>query len=240
MPDVTAALDPRRLRAVIVDVDGTLYRQGPLRRAMLWRLLRAHLRAPQAGVVTLRALGAYRRAQETLRERGDNVGDLGAAQIRLACRTSGVPEDHVAACVARWFESEPLAAVARCRRAGVADFLRAARGRGLRLGVFSDYPPAPKLAALGLAALFDVAMHAQHPDVRRFKPHPRGLEVTARRLGVDPEQAVYVGDRPDTDAVAARAAGMACAILGGGRPRPGEAWMRVADYRALSHVLLTA
>ncbi len=236
----TPALDARRLRAVIVDVDGTLYHQGRVRRAMLWRLVCAHLGAPRAGVVTLRALQAYRVAQEALRDEREDVADLAAAQIRLACRQSGVAEDHVAACVARWIESEPLVFVARCRREGVADFLRVAKDRGLRLGVFSDYPPAAKLAALGLAGLFDVALCAQDPDVRRFKPHPRGLEVTARQLGVDPEQTVYIGDRPDTDAVAARAAGMACAIIGARRPRRGEAWLAVAGYPALSEAILTA
>jgi HAD superfamily hydrolase (TIGR01509 family) len=235
--DVTSALDARRLRAVIVDVDGTLYRQGPVRRAMLWRLVRAYLGAPRAGIVSLRALRAYRRAQEALREGREEIPDLAAAQIQHACRASGVPGERIAACVARWIEDEPLALVARCRRDGVADFLRAAKGRGLRLGVFSDYPPAQKLAALGLAGLFDVAVCAQDPEVRRFKPHPRGLVVTARHLGVDPAQAVYIGDRPDTDAVAARAAGMACAILGGRRPRTGEAWTPVAGYPALAEAI---
>lgn len=240
MSGLPLALDVRRLRAVIVDVDGTLYRQGPLRRAMLWRLLRAHLTAPGAGVRTLRALRAYRRAQEALRERRGDVSDLAFAQIEHACRASGVPARELGACVARWMESEPLGLVAACRRDGVVEFLRAARGRGLRLGVFSDYPPGPKLVALGVAGLFDVVVSAQDPEVRRFKPHPRGLEVTARLLGVEPGQAVYIGDRPETDAVAARAAGMACAILGGRTPGRDEGWLPIAGYPALSATLLAA
>jgi FMN phosphatase YigB (HAD superfamily) len=237
---VTAALDVRRLRAVILDVDGTLYRQGPVRRGMLWRLLRAHVAAPRAGMLTMRTLQAYRRAQEVLREASDVLPDLAAAQVRVACRACGVPEEHVATCVARWIESAPLGLVARSRYRGVAEFLCGARARGLRLGVFSDYPPGPKLEALGLADLFDVAVCAQDAEVGRLKPHPRGLEVTARQLGVDPRQAMYVGDRPETDAVAASAAGMACAILGRRRPRPDEAWLPVAGYRALSDAILAA
>jgi hypothetical protein len=50
---------------------------------------------------------------------------------------------------------------------------------------------------------------------------------------------VYIGDRPDTDAVAARAAGMACAIVGGrASRRDDEGWLRVAGYPALSRALL--
>src|ERR1019366_2113221 len=33
-------VDPRLLQAIVFDVDGTLYRQGGLRRAMVFRLLR--------------------------------------------------------------------------------------------------------------------------------------------------------------------------------------------------------
>ena len=37
-------------RAVLFDVDGTLYRQGPVRRAMMTQLVRAYLSKPSAGV----------------------------------------------------------------------------------------------------------------------------------------------------------------------------------------------
>jgi putative hydrolase of the HAD superfamily len=235
---VTAALDVRRLRAVILDVDGTLYHQGPVRRGMLWRLVRAHVGAPRVGMLTMRALRAYRHAQEMLRTAVADTPDLASEQIRVACRACGVSEERVAACVARWIDTEPLGLVGRSRRDGVAEFLRAARDRGFRLGVFSDYPPGPKLEALGLAGLVDVMVCAQDAEVGRFKPHPRGLEVTARQLGVDPKHAIYVGDRPETDAAAALAAGMACAILGDRRPRAGEAWLPVPGYRALSDVIL--
>jgi len=235
---VTAALDVRRLRAVILDVDGTLYHQGPVRRGMFWRLVRAHIGAPRVGIHTMRALRAYRHAQETLRTAAADTPDLASAQLRLACRACGVAEERVAACVARWIDTEPLGLVARSRRDGVAEFLRAARGRGLRLGVFSDYPPGPKLEALDVAGLVDVMVCAQDVEVCRFKPHPRGLEVTARQLGVDPKHAMYVGDRPETDAAAAAAAGMTCAIVGGRRPRMGEAWLSVSGYRALSDAIV--
>ena len=38
------------IRAVLLDLDGTLYRQSPVRRAMLARLARAHWRQPSSGV----------------------------------------------------------------------------------------------------------------------------------------------------------------------------------------------
>ena len=48
------------LAAVIFDVDGTLYDQPPLRRAMAIRLMRCVAREPFTGSRTIRVLRAYR------------------------------------------------------------------------------------------------------------------------------------------------------------------------------------
>ena len=55
------------LKAIIFDVDGTLYTQAPLRRAMALRLMRHALAHPVAGSEAVRALRAFRQAQEHLR-----------------------------------------------------------------------------------------------------------------------------------------------------------------------------
>lgn len=47
-------------------------------------------------------------------------------------------------------------------------------------------------------------------EVRRNKPHPEGLLAAVARLGVNPQEVVYVGDS-NGDIQAARAAGMRCA-----------------------------
>ena len=55
--------------AVILDVDGTMYAQRPVRLGMLLRLSAHTLRHPWEGLACARALGAYRRAQEQLLSR---------------------------------------------------------------------------------------------------------------------------------------------------------------------------
>ena len=88
-----------------------------------------------------------------------------------------------------------------------------ARKQGLRLGVFSDYPANDKLRAMGVLDLFDAVVTAQDPEVQRFKPHPRGIEVAMDRLGVSNREAIYIGDRADVDAEAADRAGVSCVIV---------------------------
>jgi HAD superfamily hydrolase (TIGR01509 family) len=135
-------------------------------------------------------------------------------------------------------EKEPLALLQRFVDPALRAFLRAARTRGVRLGVFSDYPAATKLHAMGLTEFFDVVVAAQDAGVNRFKPHPSGLLEALRRLDAAPDRALYVGDRHEVDGAAARAAGVPCIIVGR-RPRPvaSEGWIAVSDYAAL-HAML--
>jgi HAD superfamily hydrolase (TIGR01509 family) len=225
------------LKVIVLDVDGTLYRQGPLRRAMLMRLLTAHMLRPGAGWRTFLALRAYRRAQEHLRE--DASGDVAAAQLRLACEHSRLDEASVSACVERWMEREPLSLLGRYVQPGLIEFLEACRARGLRLATLSDYPADAKLEALGITRYFDVNLCAQAPEIGVFKPNPRGLQVVLDRLGATASEAVYVGDRADVDAAAASAAGVACAILTDRTPRPAAySYFAAASYAHLGDLLL--
>jgi FMN phosphatase YigB (HAD superfamily) len=227
-----------RLTSLVFDVDGTLYRQSALRRAMLMRLVREAVAKPASSVAIFRALRAYRHAQELLR--GTEVdGALAGAQIRLAAERSGQPEHVIAPIVARWMEEEPLPLLDRFVEPALRTLLAEARSRGLRLGIFSDYPATAKLEAMRLSEFFDVVVSAQDPAVNRFKPHPLGLVEALRRLGVEPGGALYVGDRHDVDASIARAAGVRCVIVG----RPSEApngALCVTDYGQLHSMLFSS
>lgn len=205
--------DGGRLKALIFDVDGTLYEQAPVRRAMLSRLVRTHLTSPVQGLFIFRALQAYRNAQEVLRTTGHESDDIASAQLLLAAKQVGAHVDIISSSVARWMEQEPLPAVARAVRKGIIEFLREAKRYGLQLAVYSDYPADRKLVALGMAEFFDVVVTAQDPEIQRFKPDPTGLEVTLQRLGVRNDEAIYIGDRPEVDAIAAARAGVRHFIL---------------------------
>ena len=219
---------------IVFDVDGTMYRQAPVRRAMLIQLARATLRSPRAGLRAIRTVAAYRWAQEAARAAAARPGEQASArQLRLAAERCGLPASEVSTTIAHWMEAEPLKILARHRFAGLREFLDDCRTRGIRLGVLSDYPCRDKLAALGVADLFDVVVSAFDPDVGVFKPDPAGIHVALARLGVAPGDAMFVGDRPEVDAAAAAAAGVRAVIVGGAAPSPAGAWMSVPDYGVL-------
>lgn len=68
------------------------------------------------------------------------------------------------------------------------------------------------IALAGISGLLDTVV--VYEDTERHKPDPEPLLLAARRLGVGPGEAAYVGDF-DTDVAAARAAGMVAVGIGG-------------------------
>jgi len=206
-------LSPQGLRAVVFDLDGTLYLQPPLRRRMLVELALAPLSGPLRALRTTRLLKAFREEREHLRELGQPPEALAALQFERPAARVGASAGEVRAAVEDWMFSRPLRHLAPCARPALAESLRRLRGAGLKLGVFSDYPVAQKLAALGVADLFPVQFDATDPRVNAFKPHPAGFSASAAALGVAPAEVLYVGDRLDVDVGGAHAAGMHAAWL---------------------------
>jgi HAD superfamily hydrolase (TIGR01509 family) len=90
--------------------------------------------------------------------------------------------------------------------------LESLRGRGFRLAVVANHWPEPAWAVrgeierLGVAERVDAIVLAGDVGVR--KPHPEIFEQALRGLGVDPFDAVFVGDRLDEDVQGAGNLGM--------------------------------
>lgn len=237
------------LRAVVFDLDGTLYRQPPLRRRMLVELALAPLAGPTRAWRATRLLRAFRAERERLRELGHPEEPLAQLQYERPAGRLRVDAGELARTVADWMFERPLRHLAPCARPGLRESLERLHAAGLRLGVFSDYPVAAKLAALGVDGYFHVALDATDPDVNAFKPHPRGFEVAAARLGVAPDEALYVGDRRDVDVAGAHAARMHAAWIGRRAARsapgsrtapPGLSFLVYAELQELVDAVLAA
>lgn len=226
-----------QIKGLVFDLDGTLYRQEPVRRVMAWRILRAHLFHPLRGIRTVQMLRAYRHAQETLRLTHVS-GDPCTQQIRMAARECNMLEFEVELCVRHW-NNQALDLLSPALRPGVVEVLQLARKKGMLLGVLSDYPAEDKLSAMALRDYFDIVVSAGDPKVRRLKPDSRGLEVVLGRLGLEKHEVMYIGDRPLVDGCAAVSAGMPCAILASSHFRPGP-WWRIENFYDIRHALLNS
>ncbi|MFK4873559.1 HAD family hydrolase [Novosphingobium sp. ZW T3_23] len=191
-----------KVRLVVFDLDGTLYDQPPLRRAMALELVRHSLR--RRSLRTAEILRAYRRIREMLGTvQGD---DFTNEQFSLTARRRGCSEGEVRALVEEWIERRPLVHLPRYKAQGIDDLFSALRATGRRIAVWSDYPVQAKLAALGLKA--DHVICSGDRAVGRLKPHPAGLEALLEQAGVTAEETLVIGDRADRDAAGAAAIGV--------------------------------
>lgn len=90
-----------------------------------------------------------------------------------------------------------------------AEILAQLRHQGLRLAIVTNGLTSLQSAAiqaLGIEGLFDVIVISETAGVR--KPDRRIFDLTLDRLGVEPSQAVFVGDHPETDIRGAQEAGI--------------------------------
>ncbi len=204
------------VNAVLWDLDGTLYHQAPLRRRMLMELAWTPLTRGLGARRILRRLRSFRRVREELRERGRPEESLERLQYAEPARRIGEDPEAVEATVAEWMYERPLRHLRRTRRGGIEELLSEFSRRGLRLGIFSDYPAEAKLAALGLEGRFKPVLCATDRAINAFKPHPAGFLAACEAWGLEPGAVLYVGDREDVDGVGARNAGMRTYILGPG------------------------
>jgi putative hydrolase of the HAD superfamily len=186
------------IRAVLFDLDDTLYDQ----RAWLagaWQAVAGAAAAFGVAPVELAAALAEIAAEGSDRGR---IIDRALERVRAA----GVPVEPLVQAF-RSHAPERLAAYP-----GVPAALARLRAR-CRVGLVTDGDPGiqrAKLRALGLCDAFDVVVFSDELGRHYRKPHRAPFRAALAGLGVDPREALFVGDRPDKDVAGAAAAGMAC------------------------------
>ncbi|HME44437.1 MAG TPA: HAD family hydrolase [Syntrophorhabdales bacterium] len=184
----------KNVRGVIFDVDGTLYDQRKLRLMMLLELGKCLF---QGGITIrdIRVIRHFRKVRENLATK--EAHDVSRRQLVTVANALSVSPERVAALVEAWIYRKPLKYMSACRFPRVDGFFDALRTRGVRIGVFSDYPAEEKLTALSLQA--DAVCYSLEPGLHGLKPQSLGLETVVRRLGLDVSECLFIGDRASRD-----------------------------------------
>jgi putative hydrolase of the HAD superfamily len=206
MPDVNA---------VVFDWGGTLTPFHVIDVADLWSRLAAQLAPDHAEELTGALFAVEQEFWERVqRDRGhvsttlDDVLALAAerigVQLRDATRSEAL-DDYVEAWTPHTF-TDPEA----------APLLAALRERGIRTGVLSNthWPREWHerfLARDGVLDLIDVRVYTS--ELAHTKPHAEAFRAVLGQLGVEPSEAVMVGDRPVDDIGGAKALGMRAVLL---------------------------
>jgi putative hydrolase of the HAD superfamily len=188
------------IRLVAFDVDGTLYRQRPLRLRM-GRDMVLHAVAKR-DLSAIGVINAYRRIRERLGD--EEVVDFDRVLIAETAKATSMSPASVQTIVSEWIETRPLRYLRSCLYSGVPQLFAGLQRAGRTIGIFSDYPATAKLAAMGLAAHHVVAAC----DIGLLKPHAKGLESLMAAANATARNTLFIGDRADRDGVAGQRAGV--------------------------------
>ncbi|MCR4658632.1 MAG: HAD family hydrolase [Lachnospiraceae bacterium] len=217
-------------RAVVWDLDGTLYFQKKMRLIMAAELVKFYLLHPFR-IKELLAVRKFRKIRENWHETevsektpGTEEG-LAGQQYAYTASLLKMSKEEVKDAVEEWIYRRPLEYIRRCRddeAAGIFDLLKK---HGISCFIFSDYPIADKLEALGLSA--DGYYEATDERLGVLKPDPKGLKLIMADHGYGASDIIMIGDRDSRDGEAARRAGCDYLILSSSKK------IRNEQYKAL-------
>lgn len=205
------------LKAVFLDVGNTLIYPYPSVSEVCRQVLAeaGHIRDVSAIDDLMPLIDAYYedryRADDTFWTDEEETSSVWVGMYSLLCRRLGIEESAVV--LARQVYDE----FGRADRWRVYDDVAPAlirlRERGLRLGIISNWDRrlVRLMDGLGLAPHLDSVISSA--DIGLRKPDPRIFELACAELGVQPEEAVHVGDHHYADVLGARAAGMQAVLI---------------------------
>ncbi|SEJ61948.1 putative hydrolase of the HAD superfamily [Deinococcus reticulitermitis] len=199
---------PAPLKAVLFDRDDTLAYTDPAvyREAAQWVAARYGVGAQEAGRVLAGLWQEQADAWWDLRSLSDEEAFWERYGTELSTRL-GLGPDAAPELLGAFPYERYMKPVA-----GTREVLEELRGRGLKIGVLSNTLPSidRTLEAVGLSDLVDVALATCTLGVH--KPEPRAFTLAAEALGVEPEEVLFVDDRPE-NVEAARALGMRSVLI---------------------------
>ncbi|MCP4609795.1 MAG: HAD family hydrolase [Planctomycetes bacterium] len=196
---------------VVFDVDGTLYHDNLLRSIIGAHLLFFLVIRPLRTLRDIRIIFHYRSAQEYLRYTSTAI--MYNSQVRRAAETSKIDIEEISSRICFWMEKLPLRFMRISARRYLIRFIQRWHNLGVPMASYSDYPAEAKLKSLGLESMFQCNVCSTDTDVAALKPKPKGFILAASRLGISPQNIIYIGNREDVDAAGARNASMNSIII---------------------------
>ena len=192
-------------KAVIFDLDGTLYYQKPFRIRMAAFLLK-HLLCHPSSFKELLIIRTYRKVRENWEqyeneEQNFQDTDLDTRQYLYVAQQYKTSAQKVKDIIHFYMLEAPLKLLLPYRDDKLADIIRQLKSDGRKIIIYSDYPVKDKLQALQIEA--DMFFTSADAEIGCMKPDPKGLEVIRKATGYDAQDMIMIGDRYEKDGIAA-------------------------------------
>lgn len=183
------------IQAVAFDIDGTLYENWKLNSRIMFHFIKNIHFFSHYGLVR----GALRKDKAE--------GDFSRIQAEyMARRMRTTPEKAQEALdrivyqgLKKFFER-----ISPCKN--VLECITKMKENGMKIAILSDFPPEQKGELWGIKAMADLSMGTE--ECGALKPNPKAFIKMAEKLGISPENILYVGNSYKYDVMGSKAAGM--------------------------------
>lgn len=214
-----------KIKGIGFDIDGTLYNNI----FMYICTVPSFLKHP-------RLVFHYGRARTEIRKIRP-INNFRRTQARLVAESMGASEVEVRAKIEKklyedWEDKFRIIRPLKGLREGVAEL----RSSGYKLGVLSDFPVQNKLKFLGLED-WDCSFTSEATCY--LKPHPEPFLELASRMGLKPEEILYVGNSYKKDVLGAAGVGMKTAHYASRPVSGGSADFTFSRYKDLFEYIKT-
>jgi FMN phosphatase YigB (HAD superfamily) len=194
------------LKGVICDLDGTLYRQKPVRLHMFFALL-GHYVAHIDKLQQLYGIYLFRK----IREREDFRQTSYSSQIEYVSEKVKLGKEELDNVIQYWMFEYPLRWVGRYADNYLISKLKEVQDRGVKVIIYSDYPADDKLEVLGIKP--DYVFYPGISGIDSLKPSKEAMDLIVREVGIASGELVYIGDRQEKDGVSAQLVGISFALV---------------------------
>lgn len=193
---------PEEYQLIIVDMDGTLYRQKAMQikmaQLLIWNAL-----TKKNGMKELFIVLQFRKIREHM-SKGRDV-DRECCSILSGKWKMDLEETE--AIIHKWIYEKPLKYLERYKDKRLISTLDRLAQKGVYIAIYSDYPTGEKQEQLGISHFEGYCSGQEGIDC--MKPDPSGiLFIMEKKQIKDPAKVLMIGDREDKDGKAAQNAGV--------------------------------
>ncbi|MCK5672339.1 MAG: HAD family hydrolase [Spirochaetales bacterium] len=189
-----------KIKAVGFDIDGTLYPN-----------LSMYLSSASSFFCHPRLVYHFGKVRKEIRKT-ESSGDFRANQAKLLAYSMKISHEKAADLIERQLYQRWVYSFKGVKPfKSVRPALLSLKREGLKLGALSDFPVERKLDFLGLADLMEIAFSSE--ETGHLKPHNAPFINMISKLGVKPEEILYVGNSYKYDILGAKKVGLRTAHL---------------------------
>jgi FMN phosphatase YigB (HAD superfamily) len=194
-------------KLLILDLDGTLYHQTPVRILNALKILFCLTCSPSTAS-EIRIVRRYRVLREVFSAQWKPIAEVES----VLAAEEGMTWEEIRKIRDKWMVNRQATIVRIARRRWLLKNVQELQQKGVQTAILSDYPIPHKISQLRINPTFTVC--SEDKRIKFAKPHPSGVQEIIKLSGCLPAEILFIGDREDRDGAAALIAGVQFLLVG--------------------------